>query len=142
MKYVSKAPWRALAALVVAGAIIGCEDDSGSAAPSGLDISGHWSGRYVSPGQEESITADVTQDGASVVIGTSKKGPGELLIGVITPDDRLQLVDEYDGETWTSDGEVTANEMVIRDFLPGSNRESGPGEEPEAPAEQDLILRR
>lgn len=127
-----------LAALLLVPALLtGCEGDSGSASPSGLNISGHWSGEYISPDDSESVSAEISQDGTSVVIATSKpSGTGRLLVGILTADDRLELVDEHDGQTWTSQGDVTASHIRIRDFLLGSGAFEG------APPEQDIVLDR
>ena len=113
-----------IAALVVSIwtvlSLAGCNDGSGGgggSSSSGLTIGGKWSGRYVNPSQSMSLSAEISQQGNSVIISTTKSGVGHLLTGTITDGGNLRLTDSYDGETWTSYGPVTANSIRIRDYL-------------------------
>lgn len=113
--------WRTVACgsvlLLLTGMLSGCENGSDGAGSVGPDISGQWSGKYVSPSYSEVLTAYISEDGASVLIETTKTGVGHLLSGVIAENGDLRMTDQYDGETWTSYGAVTPSYVRIRDYL-------------------------
>jgi hypothetical protein len=106
-----------LTLLVCSGFIfLGCED-SDRAPPVGTDIGGNWTGYYERPGYHEDLQAEVEQDGSSLVITTTLAGNGHQLTGTIDTGSFIYVTDGYDGETWTSYGQVTPNYIYIRDFL-------------------------
>lgn len=111
----------ALAGLFCAALLIaGCNDGGGGgggSSSSGISLRGKWSGRYVSPSSSMSLSAEISQQGDSVIISTTKSGVGHLLTGTLTANGQLRLTDGYDGETWTSYGPVTRNNLRIRDYL-------------------------
>jgi hypothetical protein len=110
----------------------GCEDGPD---PVGADIGGSWTGRYERPGYSEPLTATVDQHGSNITITTSKTGVGHLLLGTISSEARIDVIDQYDGEEWTSYGPVTETSLRIRDYL--FDPELG-GDSPE----QDIYLSR
>lgn len=101
--------------------MLGCDGGGGSdAEPVGADISGSWSGSYENEetGASTSISADVVQDGSGVTMTTSKGGPpGQSFSGSIDADGNMSLVDAGDGELWTSYTPVTANRILITDYV-------------------------
>ena len=108
----------------------GCEN-SELQTSEGPDVSGSWSGEYRNPEGSDPITAEIVDSGGSVTIQTSRNGIGHTLVGRWSDGD-LAMVDLYDGETWTSFGDISANHIWIRDYVPPI----GSG------AEQDIILNR
>lgn len=100
--------------------LVACNDGGGSSgvpSASGLDLTGAWSGRYQSPSMQLSLTARIRQSGDTLIIQTTKEGVGHLLTGMLNANGSIMLTDSLDGETWTSYGEVTENNMWIRDYL-------------------------
>jgi hypothetical protein len=61
--------------------------------------------------------AKVVQSGDSVVLQSTKEGPGQFLTGNMGADGMLLMTDAVDGETWTSFGEVTPRSFTVRDFF-------------------------
>jgi hypothetical protein len=61
---------------------------------------------------------------------------GAFFTGSIDEDGVIRLTDGFDGETWTSYGEVSGNYIRIRDYL--MNLGEAGGDIPE----QDIYLRR
>jgi len=94
----------------------GCEDDNGPD-PVYADLRGDWTGYYERPGRHEDLTAHISQQGSNLVIETSLTGIGQNFTGIITSDGHIRLTDSYDGETWTSYGEVSSHYVRIRDYL-------------------------
>ena len=117
------------------GCNTGGGEDGGAPGDAGIDISGSWSGEYVSPSERVSLSAKIRQSGNSIIIQTTKAGVGNLLTGTMDAEGRLLLIDAFDGETWTSYGAVTEHSIRIRDYLliPTPGVES---------PEQDIFLRR
>lgn len=107
-------PLAAVALLMVFAA--GCENDNGPD-PVYADLRGNWTGYYEAPGRHEDLTANITQQGSNLVIETSLTGVGQNFTGIITSDGKIRLTDSYDGETWTSYGEVSSHYVRIRDYL-------------------------
>lgn len=120
---------------VVDGCNTGDGGTGGSPGSAGIDLSGTWQGRYVAPDLEVPLTAKIRQSGDSIIIQTTKEGVGHLLTGVMRADGSLLLTDSFDGETWTSYGEVSETYVRIRDYL--FNAELG-SDSPE----QDIYLSR
>ncbi len=101
---------------IAAFLLSGCENTE-ERSPVGPNVGGHWAGVYSSPYGSQSITAEVEHDGETVVIKTSLSGQGHLLVGEISPDGYMLLVDTYTGNTWTSDGTVSPTQIRIHDWL-------------------------
>ena len=103
---------------VAVGLLDGCnESDGGSPPPGGPDLSGEWSGRYVSPGVSEPFEARVIQDGDAVVIQTTRAQAGRLLTGTMDRDAKLRMTDGYNSELWTSASPATPHRIHIHDYL-------------------------
>ena len=107
----------AFLAAILDGCNSGGGGTGGSPGSAGIDLSGTWQGRYVSPDLEVPLSAKIRQSGDSIIIQTTKDGVGHLLTGVMRPDGSLLLTDSFDGETWTSYGPVTETHVRIRDYL-------------------------
>lgn len=117
-----------IAAAVATGLVTGCEDDgssSGSESPIGPAVGGSWNGSYSRPGYSEPLSAEIIQNGSSLVIETTKSSPGHFFTGQISADGYIQVMDEGTGKTWTSQGAITANHVYIRDYLDVSIDEAG-----------------
>ena len=99
------------------GANVNVTNDTGVVSTGSLSLSGSWSGRYTSPTLTVPLTAKIRQSGDTLIIQTTKAGVGHLLTGTIGSAGNIMLTDSMDGETWTSYGTVTENNMVIRDYL-------------------------
>lgn len=131
--------FRLLGVLMALALIGGCNSGGGGTGgnpgAAGIDLSGSWTGEYISPAQTVPLTAKIRQSGDSVIIQTTKSGPGNLLTGTMGPTGDLLLTDAFDGETWTSYGQVSGHHIRIRDYFydPTLGSDS---------LEQDIILRR
>ena len=99
------------------GTSVNVTNDTGTVSTSSLDLSGSWRGRYTSPTQDVPLTAKIRQSGDTLIIQTTKQGVGHLLTGTIASSGNIMLTDSMDGETWTSYGQVTENNFLIRDYL-------------------------
>lgn len=97
--------------------IIGCEDDEDDYKWVGAPIGGIWHGYYQSPSRREELTAHIVQDQTNITITTTLVGLGHKFHGLINEEAHLRLIDQYDGELWTSRGAVTSTNIVIRDYL-------------------------
>lgn len=105
-----------IAGLFLALLMAGCEEDSGPD-PVYADLRGDWTGYYERPGRHEDLTAHITQIESNLTIETSLTGRGQHLSGTISSDGYIRLTDSYDGETWTSYGDVSSHYIRIRDYL-------------------------
>ena len=110
------APCGLAVALLLMVHLTGCNDSSGGSTPSGMDISGDWSGEYSSPVQAVPVQAKITQDGDALVIETNKKGSGHLLTGRIDADGYIWMMDAGSGQTWTTTGTTSANSVTLQDY--------------------------
>lgn len=120
---------------VVLSGCLGGGGGGGGPSPVGSDLRGKWSGYYKSPDQRVNLTATIKQEGNALTIETTKEGVGHLLTGTIDDDSYVFLTDAFDGETWTSYGEVSHDYLRIRDYFydPELRRDS---------PEQDIYLSR
>lgn len=103
--------------ILVMLSIIGCEDGGDDYEWVGASIGGMWHGHYQSPSRNEELTAQITQNGTNITITTTLVGVGHEFHGLINEEAHLWLIDQYDGEIWTSRGAVTSTSIVIRDYL-------------------------
>ncbi len=110
--------------------LCGCEDsDSDSDSDAwvepedtwvGADLAGSWAGTYYTTDgiDSEPITATITQDGDAVTIWTSLIGTGGLFTGTIDEEGFMVMMDNNDGQTWTTIfGATTSNELQLVDLL-------------------------
>lgn len=107
----------ALAGMCAVGTLAGCGGGNGDDGPKYVDLSGNWTGRYVSPEVNQNVVATITQDRDALVIETSLRSIGHVLTGNIDTNGQIRLTDAFDGETWTSHGPVSTNAFLIRDYL-------------------------
>lgn len=89
-----------------------------TASPVGPHVGGKWSGEYGNDetGESMGLTASIKQDGDALTITTSKSGLGHSFTGTIHEDGYIRVTDAYDGQTWTSYGQTTANHLMIEDY--------------------------
>jgi hypothetical protein len=101
---------------LVAGSGGGGND--GGSTPVGPHVGGKWSGEYGNDdtGESMAITASIKQDGSSLSIKTSKSGIAHAFTGTIEEDGYIRVTDAYDGQTWTSHQQTTANHLMIEDY--------------------------
>ncbi len=115
---------RAVAVVVVALLCAGCEDEEGAnESPTGPDISGDWSGNYISgAGEVTPISASISQNGSATYIETSLATEGHLLVGSVGGSGNVVMTDSFSGETWTAGQPVTSSHVQLIDYAfgPGS----------------------
>ncbi|MBN1270614.1 MAG: hypothetical protein JXB04_13575 [Kiritimatiellae bacterium] len=113
---------RIMTFLVVALLCAGCEDEEGAnEAPAGPDVSGDWSGRYISgAGEVTPISASISQNGTAVYIETTLETEGRLLVGRLSEGGGFLVTDSYSGETWTTGAPVTSSHVQLIDYAFGA----------------------